>query len=381
MKFALLFGFWGNRYTEWFLDYSATSLLFPNNLPATCQEHEIIMRIATTESCIVQLETDARYQHLQAHYDVDVLTFPDCHTQGAKVGEETYSVWASLLNPLIHKHAVQGYNLLFMHPDSIYPDGFLEVIFSLAQAGKKMIFTAGVRVDAEQLAHTFAPSGGTPQLEPLAGAVFDQLTLAHLHEFVQRQFWHSTEFSHWPSALLFDLNDDTVIGRFFDMHPIYVAHDYADHTITHNIDVDYDYHTMVNVIEAEGWKAVGNALQPNGYFMSLTSREDTWANRLYLVGDDADAPLDDISFPQSDSEKFLHMAYWSKKYVPLKKVFCFQHSYRFNATAHSAKVDIATQHELDTLFQSILSYPLIMQNEKNPPYALELPNINININV
>lgn len=381
MKFALLFGFWGTRYTKLFLDYSIASLLFPKNLPNSCEEHEVLIRISTTASCRAQLKEDARFHQLESNYNVDVLTFPDTHVQRAKVGKENYSVWASLLNPLIHTHAANGYHLLFMHPDSFYPDGFLSTIFGLAQAGKKIVFTAGVRVDAEKLANTWASSEGTPEVQPISGVDFDKATLAHLHAFVERQFWPSQQFSHWPSAILFELSDKTVVGRFFDMHPIFVAHDYADHTIKHNLDVDYDYNTMVRIVKTEGWNAVGTALQPNGYFMSLTGHEDTWANRLYLVGDDPDADIANIGFPQSDSEKFLHIANWSQKYVSLKKIFCFQHTYQFGKTEHPPDIDYQVQYELNCLFESIINYPLVMQAEQPPAFSLELPQIKVHINV
>lgn len=379
MKLALLFGFWGESYTQLFLHFSLPSLLFPQNLPSITEEHDVVIKIATTQNCAALLRDNTLFQQLSNAHRVDITEFPDNHTSQAQAGEKSYSVWASLLNPLITSASGQDYDLFFMHPDSFYPDGFLPSVIAEAQKGKKLLYTAGIRVDTDKIKQTLYPDNhfSNQTLTPISGQHFDQMTLEHLHEFVLRQFWNSPQLSYWPSALLFQLNENVVVGKFADMHPIYVHHSVGNRAISHNVDVDYDFGIIEEIVRNEGFESVGTVPQKNGYFMSLTDKDDEWPKRLTLVGDDATASLENITFPQTDSDRWKHLTQWFKVYVPLKKIFCLNQYYYFSKNGKPPTITQAEQQELDTFFETLLYDSLMPEEAEASNVSMKLPQLEV----
>ncbi|MBK8477046.1 MAG: hypothetical protein IPL39_12330 [Opitutaceae bacterium] len=281
------------------------------------------------------------------------------------------------MNSLIKISAEEGRDLFFLHPDSFYPDGYFGKIVAQARKGKRLIFSAGVRVDAAKMDAMF-PEQGRP-ISRVSKQAFEALTIANLHEFVRRQYWDSETLSYWPSGLLCRLDRNVTVARFFDMHPIYVALSEGRGPIKKNVDTDYDSDIMARMLERGAGDTIEVLKGENSYFASLTATDEPWATRLTLVGDDPNAPLDSLTFPRSDTEKFLHVAKWAAKYVPLKKILCFQPLYVFRTESGRHQFPAQRALEFSALCDSLVAYFPLLQTEVRPRFSLELPHLNVQI--
>lgn len=378
-RYALLFGFWGDGYAEDFLRYSLGSLLFPHNLPLVSDYCDIAIKIATTKPCRRILEADARFKEVCRDYQVQIVTIPVAHTRRSARRDHKYTVWASLLNRLMRLAAAESRSFLFFHSDSFYPDGFLELVVERARAGMKVVYSPGIRIDAAKMRATF-PDMDRP-IPPIAGQAYEAMTIANLHEFVLRQYWQSDRLSYWPAALLFRLDDHFTIGRCFDIHPVLVDLSVGNFPIKLNVDADYDIEVMAKMLANGEGDRIEVLSCENSHFGSITEPDEAWPARLTLVGDDATAPLVQYNFPRTDSEKFLHLARWAGKYVPLKKILFFQALYVFRTKPGDGSLPKQKTFEFGLLCDALLNYFPLLQDEDGPKFSLDLPTLDVRIEI
>lgn len=380
-RYSLLVAFWGDFFIDSFTTFCIPTLDYPGNLPWLATHEAVDVKIATTQSGYTRLIRSKNFQRFQKKYPVSVECFPDSIIAKFKIADSKYSVWATMLNALKQQAYQEKRNYIFAHPDSIYPDGFLKTLSRNAASGKKLIFTAGVRIDHNITSAYFKrnPQYLTADGPTLQRRKFDAFTINSGHRFIKHQYWKSNRLSNWPSALFFSLDENHTAARFFDMHPIYADCEAGRRLIKKNLDVDYDFDTFVELAENEGWLSVGTMEGENRYFASLTETNDAWTNRLVLVGDDHEAALKRTRYPRNDKEKFLHLQRWMNKFAPMKKILCFQDTFLFNHSSQTlTESGQRCLNEMNIFCDTILDHKLMhFDRTHRLPLSVSLEELNI----
>jgi tetratricopeptide (TPR) repeat protein len=108
---------------------------------------------------------------------------------------------------------------VFLPPDAVYPDGTFAKLEAIIDSGKKAVFVPPLRVAEETFVPVFleqfySEDELTATISPRELA---KLALNNLHPEYKTSFWDSIPFNHWPSQLLWRVDNEGVLLRSF--HP------------------------------------------------------------------------------------------------------------------------------------------------------------------
>lgn len=183
--------FWGRKYRDWFLRYTAASLLAPGNAPALRDKARARLRIATTRKDWDALFADANFRALAKIVEPVLHEFPADSVALHKY--HRMSLGHRMLTQACFDSRAVGINL---NPDTLVPDGSIAEAERLVAAGAKVVMCTAVRFDLDGIEAELLRRGriapGAPLILSKREAV--DIGLSNLHTETQAGNWDAAHF-------------------------------------------------------------------------------------------------------------------------------------------------------------------------------------------
>lgn len=189
---------WGDAFLDALEQFSLSSLLAKGNLPHLAGSGEVHALFFTTEAGARRLEGMPAMKAIRELITVDIVTFPDelAHTR------DTYKLMSSTHLAAMAVAKASHAHFLFLAPDIVLADNFLQVIDASMRRGVEVVFVPGVMLQMESFAveqaQRFPSVQGVLSISPTN--LLD-LGIRHIHPFAKEAYTYSP-VKRRPSASL-----------------------------------------------------------------------------------------------------------------------------------------------------------------------------------
>ncbi len=254
MNYRFVTVVWGEEYTGVFLDVCLPNQLAPGELASFADLEMCEYQVYTTTADSARIAADPRFAAIQ-----EIMPTRIIHLNKSLEGNE-YMDSIALMNHghimSIRKAAGTDTAFVFLPPDQVYSAGTFRRIREVAQSGKRILLTAGVRVEKESFipafVRTFADGSGNC---PAPSRKLVGLALDHLHPVILSYFVDSREYNDGPCHFYWRVDDTGFVARALSMHPLMVRPRREDAIPVRSVDGDYlrrvssdihDYHIVTD---------------------------------------------------------------------------------------------------------------------------------------
>ncbi len=239
---------WGERYTDFLLNFCIASLLSPNNIPALLNSGNKFL-IATTDEDWARMQTRPMFQLLKQYVEPVFLRIPPCPSwamRGYHMG-----IGHKLATHMAFEDRAYA---AILTPDLMVSDGTVAALQRHAVNGIQVVLTAALRFGEEPLFERLAQpeiaafdSHPGDEARPLV-ATGRQLVSAGIHSFhsqTQCYEWESPCFADFPVAVWWRVpQEDGVIVHSLSWAPLLIDYDAVEHhdtSVMDNWTIDGDY--------------------------------------------------------------------------------------------------------------------------------------------
>jgi len=187
---------WGDAFLDALEQFSLSSLLAKGNLPHLASLGEVHALFFTTETGAHRLEGMPAIKAIRELVTVDIVTFPDelAHTR------DTYKLMSSAHLAAMAVAKASQAHFLFLAPDIVLANNFLQVIDASLRRGAEVVFVPGVMLQMESFAveqaQRFPSVQGVLSISP--PDLLD-LGIRHVHPFAKEAYTYSP-LKRRPSA-------------------------------------------------------------------------------------------------------------------------------------------------------------------------------------
>lgn len=189
--FYFLVTFWGDRFRDWFCQYTLPSLLAPNNIPALKHRKYCQFLICTTRDDWKALNRQPIFRKLRKIINVVFL-----ENEEAFVGEHKYPRMSRGHKKLADACFQYSAIAININPDSLYPDGCIAELQRLASEGKAVVLCAAIRFEMDGISDELDARDimrhNQPLVLPMRDAV--DIGLRNLHSESKAADWTATNF-------------------------------------------------------------------------------------------------------------------------------------------------------------------------------------------
>ena len=240
---------WGERYTDFLLNFCIPALLSPNNIPALVNRGKNKFLIATTNEDWERMQSRPIFQLLKQYVEPVFICIPPCPA----------GAYNHLHMGIGHKLATQmafddhAYASI-LAPDLMVSDGALAAAQKHAVNGVQLVLTTALRFGEEPLFENLEKLGIVAfdsrfgdEARPLI-ATGRQLVWAGIRSFHSETLcyeWEAPYFSRWPQAVWWDVPDeDGIIVHSLSWVPLLADYNVVEHHDTSVMDhwtIDGDY--------------------------------------------------------------------------------------------------------------------------------------------
>ena len=218
--------FWGEEFTDYFVDLALRSLLFPGNLPEVRNKADSRLVICTTAEDRARLERIPAFARAAGIVPVKWVPLAAPAAQGRKY--LAMSAAHQQAAELTYKRGAIG---VFVTPDAMFSDGSVRTLEKKIGEGCVCLLAPALRIGLEPfLAGLQRHQGyvrGDPDSPPvLTGRDLARLALDAMHPETARYDWDSPCYSHFPvSTYLWNRAHDGILLHTFSWSPCLL--DYA----------------------------------------------------------------------------------------------------------------------------------------------------------
>ena len=232
---AVLVPVWGYRYVSEFLEFGLPTLLAPGNLPTVARELPFRVIALTSEEDAPLIRSHPAWRHLQKICAADIVGIDDLITESNHSATMTLALARAMRS---YGAAIVDTCFVLWMSDYLGGDGSLAAVLRGFQNGASGIFAGNFQIVAEDAIPTLRRS---IELQSSVIAVSNRELLAwslrHLHSGTIANFVDSglSHNSH-TNRLFWRIDEETIIGRFYLLHPIGVRPETADFEIGSSFD-------------------------------------------------------------------------------------------------------------------------------------------------
>jgi hypothetical protein len=238
---------WGERYTDFLLNFCIASLLSPNNIPALLNSGNKFL-IATTDEDWERMQHRAIFKLLKTYVEPVFLRIPPCPDGLSPCTH--MGLGHKLATQIAYEHRAYG---AILTPDVMLSDGTVSAMQRHAVNGVEVVLTAALRFGEEPLFDHLKQLGiiadGCPLEDkglPLV-ATSRQLVWASLRSFHSeslRYEWQKPYFHEFPSGIWWRVDQNGVIVHSLSWAPMLI--DYSamrehDSSVMDSWTIDGDY--------------------------------------------------------------------------------------------------------------------------------------------
>ena len=335
LPFHFITAFWGEEFTDIFLNYTLASQLSPGNLGIFSNDSGHIYKIYTTSKDARTVENSHAFTKLREFITPEIHIIDDL-LERVDTRVHKLDVWT-----MCHKRAIEDARkdraaMVFLAADAIYADGAFSTLARVVSNGKRLIVYGAYRVDMEdiipELFNRFYLKGQHCLSIPPRELV--RISLNYINNESKMLFWDSPNFdNNWP-AYLFWKCENGVLKRGTHLHPI-----------------------MIYPVNWEETLSLDNSMAIDGqdyYSKAVPDFKD-----IYVISDSDElcaVALDHKTLYQPYTQKasILRVATWVKRYCNSHHIRFLQTKIRFHAYDISNEwKDV--EKESDRVINSILS--------------------------
>ena len=244
--------FWGDEFRDYFLNYCLSSLLAPQNIPALKNKTANRFLICTTADDWKKMNDHPTFHLLKSEMQPVLLDLEDLESSHDKM--RFMSRGHKAIACKMHEDHAYG---TFIYPDTIFSNGVVARIQSLAEQGKKVVVAHCPRFANEGFLEQLQSKGllhvGCPL--SLQGQELLRLAMPHMHSETRRYEWEAPYFhGEMPALIWWRVDQESLVVHSSTWAP--VLFDYAkvkehDTETLENwtIDGDYIYKNITNLDE------------------------------------------------------------------------------------------------------------------------------------
>lgn len=194
MKLRICTIVWNEPYIRLFSEYCIPALLSRNNLPALAKLLDCEYHVITRKEDLQRLKTSLLVKLIG---DVMPLFFHAVENINFNAPACTVQTWIKA--PVVATIAQMQDAMLFISPDAIWADGYMEYFGPALLSGKIAVYTNSFRVTTETLTSDIKPG-------PLLNNDVPRLLLKHMHPIVGASVYNGQqcvlhpEYLVWPVA-------------------------------------------------------------------------------------------------------------------------------------------------------------------------------------
>jgi hypothetical protein len=229
---------WGYRFVRQFLDFTLPTLLAPGNLPALASALPCQFVILTAEQDEDFIREHPAWQALERICDVEIVQIDDLIMDG------NYSTTITLAYALaVRRTGEQMIDtcFIFLVSDYLMADGALGNVLKRMQTGVSAVLAGNFQIIAEEAIPllTRKLTAGSVAM-PVAPRELLRWTFNHLHaattaNIVNYRLSHNAH----TNRLFWRVDENTLIGRFYLMHPIAIRPEVADFVVGSSFDYSF----------------------------------------------------------------------------------------------------------------------------------------------
>lgn len=222
MEYHFITAIWGDRFIDLLLRVMLPNQMAEGNLGAFVPPRRARYKIYTTERDAARIRDAAAIARLAAILPVEVIAVPGIgETPGHCAAYDDMTRCHQL--GIMAAEAV-GAAMIFLPGDAIWSEGSFRRLAELAEAGRRAVLVAGIRLVLETyvdafLARFLNPATGEAKAEARALVAH---VLPHLHRLTKSYFLDSPEFISFPSHLIWPVKDRGLLLKGFHLHPALV---------------------------------------------------------------------------------------------------------------------------------------------------------------
>jgi hypothetical protein len=235
---AVLVPVWGYRFVSQFLEFGLPTLLAPGNLPTVARELPFRVIALTSAEDEPLLRSHPAWRRLQKICAADIEPIDDLITESNHSATMTLALARAMQS---YGQAIVDTCFVLWMSDYLCADGSLAAVMRGFRNGASGIFAGNFQIIAEDAVPSLRRS---VDLQSSAIAVSSREMLAwsfrHMHPATVANFVDSglSHNSH-TNRLFWRVDEETLIGRFYLMHPIGVRPETADFEIGSSFDYSF----------------------------------------------------------------------------------------------------------------------------------------------
>lgn len=229
---------WGYQFTRRFLEFCLPTLLSPNNIPAIARDLPCRFVLLSSENDEQAIVSHPAWQRLAQLCAVEILPVDDLITDGNHTATITLAFERALRRA---GPAMRDTCFIFLMSDYLVADGSLAKVVATVRQGARAVLVGNFQVVAEDAGPLFRARFASPSAQvALRPRDLMQFALSHLHpatiaNIVNFGVTHSADCNR----LFWQVDENTLIGRFYLMHPIAIRPEVDDFEVGSSWDYSF----------------------------------------------------------------------------------------------------------------------------------------------
>jgi hypothetical protein len=218
-QITLLMPVWGYQFIGRFLEFCLPTLLAPNNIPAIARELPCRFVLLSSVADEPIIRSHPAWQKLERHCACEIQSIDDLITQGNHTATITLAFERVLRQ---FGEAMRDTCFIFLMSDYLVADGSLKTVLTTIQKGASVALAGNFQIIAEEAAPLLRQRIDLASHEiVLPARDLVRWSLAHLHPATAANIVNFGLIHNFHTNRLFwRVDSDSLIGRFYLMHPI-----------------------------------------------------------------------------------------------------------------------------------------------------------------
>ena len=237
-QIALLMPVWGYQFVSRFLEFCLPTLLAPNNIPALAQALPCRFILLSSAADEAMIRAHPAWQKLERHCAVEFRAIDDIITHGNHTATITLAFERALRRA---GEALRDTGFIFLMSDYLVADGSLKTVLRTIQQGAGAVLAGNFQITAEEavplLRQRIELASHEIVLQPRDLVAW---SLSHLHPATVANIvnFGLTHNDH-TNRLFWRVDANTLIGRFYLMHPIAIHPEVTDFAVSASWDYSF----------------------------------------------------------------------------------------------------------------------------------------------
>jgi hypothetical protein len=230
-RFHILVPVWGAAYCDLFTTTSLPSQLAAGNLPSLPHKDRCLYHVLTRPEDRPRIEASEAWQRIASLMPVRIDVFGEYE----RTPHDTMSACLRRGIDFADRNDAAS---LFFNPDLIFADGTIDALVQLVNAGRRVVFTTGIRLLKETVTAEIERrrTAGTIALTPRELAA---IALRNLHPISQQNIWTGNGGTLVPATLFWPVANAGFAARCFHLHPLLVWPERQGVVFSGTVDDDF----------------------------------------------------------------------------------------------------------------------------------------------